>query len=390
MALIEALVFLVLPLALEDIPDYDSPYVPIFTDKPVYSWTDKVKMRIAAPSWNSDRHLIDTIGGTDQHWIKVSTREHTLKPYRFAETSENSGIFAAEVILTGFPHDVNGDGRYDTVPRTTGSGPANGFLETDRDSALTISFEFADGVVLVESVPIRWNLGEVLFSQDSYAMDDTATVRVMDPDMNLNPEALDRVGVLLSSDSDIVGIELDAIETSESSGVFVGSLGFTGDQPSSGTRLHAMPHDTIYAVYDDHTLPKPHSKSDVLEARAAASLADAVPAHSVRQTGIIFTDESGSELDVIQSGRQVQIVGILSNDEFRQPFAYIFQVRDESGSVMMLSWVAASAMTQQDMRMSQSWMPERPGTYVVDTFVWSSLDGMSALAPSLSVPVLVE
>ena len=64
-------------------------------------------------------------------------------------------------LLTGFLHDANGDGDIDTTPRTTGNGPTSGFLEVDRDSAVTISFEFADGVVLTESVPVSWNLGTI-------------------------------------------------------------------------------------------------------------------------------------------------------------------------------------------------------------------------------------
>ena len=94
------------PAFAEQIPDYDNPYSPIFTDKPVYSWTDKVRMTILAPSWNTDRHLIDSIGDDEDHPIEISTREHSLAPYRFTETDVNSGIFTAEIILTGFSHDA--------------------------------------------------------------------------------------------------------------------------------------------------------------------------------------------------------------------------------------------------------------------------------------------
>ncbi|MDH5415674.1 MAG: hypothetical protein OEW55_00335, partial [Nitrosopumilus sp.] len=58
---------ILLPVFGEPIPDYEKPYSPIFTDKPVYSWTDKIKMTIIAPSWNTDRHLIDSIGNTPDH-----------------------------------------------------------------------------------------------------------------------------------------------------------------------------------------------------------------------------------------------------------------------------------------------------------------------------------
>ena len=37
------LLFFLLPAFGQSAPDYDNPYSPIFTDKPVYSWTDKIK-----------------------------------------------------------------------------------------------------------------------------------------------------------------------------------------------------------------------------------------------------------------------------------------------------------------------------------------------------------
>jgi len=64
----------------EQIPDYYKPYSPIFTDKPIYSWTDKIKITILAPSWNTDRHLIDSIGDTESHPIKISTGSNSLEP----------------------------------------------------------------------------------------------------------------------------------------------------------------------------------------------------------------------------------------------------------------------------------------------------------------------
>ena len=48
-----------------------------------------------------------------------------------------------------------------------GNGPTSGFLEIERDSAVTISFEFADGVVLTESVPVSWNIGAIQFLEDA-------------------------------------------------------------------------------------------------------------------------------------------------------------------------------------------------------------------------------
>jgi len=188
--------FLVLgPVYAESIPDYQNPFAPIFTDKPVYSWTDKIIISINAPSWNSSPNQIDSIGQSESHSIKISSGENFLKPYRLTETSPNSGIFSGEIILTGFLHDVDGDGIFDTNPKTTGDGPTNGFLESDNDDSITISFEFADGVILVESFPISWNHGTIQFSKDTFLSNDTIQIRVIDSDLNLNPEMIDTVPI---------------------------------------------------------------------------------------------------------------------------------------------------------------------------------------------------
>ena len=246
-------------------------------DKNIYSWTDKVKMTIIAPSWNTDRYLIDSIGDEESHPIKISTRDKFLTPYRFTETDVNFGIFTGQVILTGFLHDSNGDGKYDTNPRTFGNGPTNGFLEVDRDSAITISFEFADGVVITESSPISWNLGTIQFSEHIFHFNQTASIQVIDQDMNLDPEALDRLLIQISSDSDIAGLEIDAVETSKDSGKFTADISFSQNLPSSGNRLFSTTGDSIYAKYDDHTLPKPYSTSDNLEIHTTAKLDSLIP-----------------------------------------------------------------------------------------------------------------
>ena len=54
------------PVFGESSPVYTEPYSPIFTDKSIYSWTDKIKITIISPSWNSDRYAIDSIGDLKQ------------------------------------------------------------------------------------------------------------------------------------------------------------------------------------------------------------------------------------------------------------------------------------------------------------------------------------
>jgi hypothetical protein len=381
-----------LPAYAEQIPDYDKPYSPIFTDKSVYSWTDKVKITILAPSWNSDRDLIDSIGDDEYNPIKISTGDHHLEPYRFTETGVNTGIFTAEVTLTGFSHDADGDGDIDTTPRTLGNGPTSGFLEVDRDSGITISFEFADGVVLTESVLTTWNIGDVRFSEDNFISDKSALIRVIDPDLNLNPEALDQIPIQVSSDSDIAGIEVTAIETSESSGIFVVTITFTQNLSSSGNRLLALPEDEIYAKYDDHTLPKPYSTSDNLEIITLARVVSSIPSlGKISNSQITLTDSSSNPLKSFQANNRIQIVGSVTNEQnFDQKFVYLIQVKDHNNSVVSLSWMSGELSGYQNLDVSQSWLPKNSGKYFIESYVWNSLEEQIALSQPISNSIIVE
>jgi hypothetical protein len=381
-----------LPAYAEQIPDYDKPYSPIFTDKPIYSWTDKVKITILAPSWNSDRHLIDSIGDDEYNPIKISTGSHSLEPYRFTETGVNTGIFTAEVTLTGFSHDVDGDGDIDTTPRTLGNGPTSGFLEVDRDSGITISFEFADGVVLTESALISWNMGNVQFTENNFLSDRPALIRVIDPDLNLNPEALDQISIDVSSDSDAAGIKVVAIETSESSGIFVATITFAQNLSSSGSRLLALPEDEIYAKYDDHTLPKPYSTSDNLEIITLAKVTSSIPSlEKLTNSQITLTDSSDKPLESFQVNKRIQIVGSIKNEQlFDQKFVYLIQIKNQNDSVVSLSWMSGELSEKQNLSVSQSWLPKNPGTFFIESYVWNSLEDQIALSQSISSSVIIQ
>ena len=383
----------ILPFAsAQEIPDYDKPYAPIFFDRPVYSWTDKIKIKIIAPSWNTDKDLIDSIGDDNENPIKISTRSHSLEPYRLTETDVSSGIFTGEIILTGFLHDVDGDGDYDTTPRTVGTGPTSGFMEVERDSAVTVSFEFADGVVLSESVPISWNIGTIEFENDVFFSDESVLVRVIDLDMNLNPEAIDQIPVDVFSDSDVGGITANAIETSQSSGSFIATISLTQNSASSGNRLYAIPGDDISARYDDHTLPKPYSESDNLEIQAQSRVESSVPSTQLLENSEInISDSFGNNLESFSPNQQVQIVGILSNmQEFDQKFVYLFQVKNSQNYVVSLSWIQGQLSSGQNLDVSQSWLPKNSGDYVIETFVWTSLKDPNALSNSISRSISVE
>jgi hypothetical protein len=206
-------------------------------DQKVYTWTDKVYITIVAPDHNFDSGLVDEIGNTSTDPIKVSTRGYDINTYKLVESGPDTGIFIGEVILTGFSHDADGDSTtgtatngYDVTPSTTSSttaGPTDGKLQTSDNDGLTVSFEFSEDETVVGSALIRWNIGEVQWLEASYPASGTGVVRVIDADMNLDPEAVDNYSVDIWSDSDAGGIDLTVTETNEATGIFEGTVFFT-------------------------------------------------------------------------------------------------------------------------------------------------------------------
>jgi len=379
------------PVYADSIPDYEKPFAPIFTDKPVYSWTDKIIISINAPSWNSSPNQIDSIGESESHPIKISSGENSLKPYRLTETNSNSGIFSGEIILTGFLHDVDGDGSFDTNPKTFGNGPTNGFLESDVNDFISISFEFADGIILVESIPVNWNHGTIKFSKDTFLSNDLIDVRIIDPDLNLNPEMIDTVNIEVFSSSDAGGLSITAIETSERSGNFISTFSLS-ENISSGNRLYAIPGDTIIAKYDDHTLPKPFSKSDSQYVETVANVDYSTSSiNRIEILSIFLSDGFGNPIVSLSPNTQMQIVGTIENQiNYDQEFIYFLQIKNSDGVIVSLSWIQGKLSPNQILEVSQSWIPTNSENYILETYVWNSLNGSSPLSHSTSTLINIQ
>tara|TARA_Y100000590_G_scaffold319573_1_gene361675 strand:+ start:211 stop:1392 length:1182 start_codon:yes stop_codon:yes gene_type:complete len=387
------LVFLVIPfiqIAMsEEIPDYDKPYAPIFFDKSVYSWTEKIKITIIAPSWNTGMNLIDSIGGDPNYSIDVSTNKYQLKEYKLYETDPSSGIFTGEVILTGFLHDVDGDGDYDTNPRTTGTGPNGGYLQNDEDSGITVSFEFADGVILSESVKIQWNKGDLKILD---ANQDSAKIKLFDRDMNLNPESVDTVNIDIFSENDSAGINIEIIETEENSGIFEGTITITQTDQSSGDRLYALPDSEITAKYSDRTLPRPFTTSDELDIFATYKIFSDTPSIErlqVSQTGILTPiGEPMQNFNIYSTG--MFFSEIENTLDHPQNFVYIVQIKDEKNDVVSLSWISGQIMSSQKLTASVSWTPQESGKYSIDRFIWSSMKDAIPLSDLITKSITIQ
>ena len=368
-------------------------------DQKVYTWTDKVYITIVAPDHNFDSDLVDEIGETNDDPIKVSTRGAELNNYRLVETGTDTGIFAGEVILTGFNHDADGnpntgDRGLDVVNdgRGSGSGPTSGKLPTSDDDGITVSFEFSEDETVLATALVRWNIGEVQWIETSYPAQGTGIVRVIDPDMNLDPESVDNFDVDVYSDSDSGGIDLTVTETNEATGVFEGTVFFTTTDESSGHRLRVSEGDTITTEYTDGTLPNPYSTNDDIDITATSIIGTIVPPlERAPVSNARVVDSFGNSLTSVSVDQQVQITADVINGQDRtQSFAYLVQIQDANGVTVSLSWIEGSLNPGQSLSPAQSWTPDAPGAYTATVFVWESVDNPTALSPPGTVNVNVR
>ena len=367
-------------------------------DQKVYTWTDKVYITIVAPDHNFDGDLIDEIGNSDSDPIKVSTRGSDIDNYKLVETGTDTGIFTGEVILTGFTHDADGDTTtgtngndvVSTSPR--GNGPTDGKLPADDDDGITVSFEFSEDETVVGSALIRWNIGEIQWLEASYPASGTGVVRVIDPDMNLDPEAVDNFDVDVWSDSDAGGIDLTVTETNEATGIFEGTVFFTITDESSGHRLRVAEGDTVTAEYEDNTLPDPYTTADELDITATSLIGTVVPPLERAPAANLRTvDAFGNSLDTVKVDQQVQITADLANGQDReQAFAYLVQIQDANGVTVSLAWITGSLSPGQSFSPALSWIPTEAGTYTATAFVWESVDNPTALSPPVTTTITVN
>ena len=357
-------------------------------DQKVYTWTDKVYITVTAPDHNFDDNLIDEIGTANEDPLRIATKGNDLDDYRLVETGFDTGIFTGEVILTGFKHDVLGH-----VPiETGGNGPTDGYLETESDSGISVSYEFSEDETVFTSSIIRWNIGDVQWLEASYPASGTGVVRVIDPDMNLNPEAVDNLPVNIASTTDASGITLTVTETNEATGIFEGTVFFTVSGGSSGHRLRVSEGDTVTADYSDSTLPSPYTTSNSESITSTTIIGTIVPPlERAPATNLRIVNTFGNSIDAVSVDQQVQIVADLSSGQDKdQDFAYLIQIQDGDGVTVSLSWIAGSLPSGHQSSPSGSWTPTDVGTYTVTTFVWESINNPTALSPTLSIDVSVN
>ncbi len=368
----------------------------IIFDKEVYTPFDEVCVTIVDPSANldpddrDDLFLVTVEVGEFEDQFKGSA--HPGKTNKmFEETAVDSGIFM---------FDEDECIQLDARDWKDGNTPNDGVLPAARDKAIRVTYETATGdIELSKSALIVFNDASIAFDKSSYKIGDRAVIRVIDPDLNKDPDVQDTVDVDVWSTSDRAGVDVTLRETGDKTGEFTGEVVLSTDT-SSGTRLHVEQGDTLTARYTDRTLPDPADYDEEIDAtisldtqrldatatvgiskfpteRAPASMPDVV-------------DELGNEVSDVTVGSQVLISSKVSNNQtISQDFVHIVKVTDEDGNVVMLSFTQGTLNPNESRTNAFSWTPEATGTYTVEIFVWESFANPVALSPKITETVEV-
>ena len=370
-------------------------------DQSEYSWTDKVYITVVAPDWNRNPGIVDTIGNKDLNPIRIATRGFRLDNYSLVETGMDTSVFTGEVILTGFLHDADGDplmggeSGFDTSPRTTpltGGGPINGFIQSSHDDEITVTFEFSPGEQVEGRALIRWHPGEIQWLESHYPPDRTGTVRVIDRDMNLNPELVDSFTLHVSSATDPAGIRVRLRETNEATGIFEGDVRFSNTDESGGATLRVTLGDQVMARYEDHTPPDPHQPSEHLEviatARIGSGLVDPTPLEALNPR---VEDSLGNPLNQVSVNQQVLIsIDVANFREREQAFTYFVQIRDEQTLVEFVGWITGSISPNQSFSPGLFWTPTSPGQFEATLFFWEDIDNPIPLTKPKTISIQVN
>ena len=369
----------------------------ISLDKAVYDWTDTVNIEVVAPDHNKNTNKKETIGTTSLP-IKISTRigQMCTNSYTLKESGEDTGVFEGYIVLTGLDAQAVNGGTLSATASTCGTdaadgGPENGKLRTaGQDDGVTVTYEYDDGSVALASAIIQWNFASIEFLESSVGADSSAVIRVIDPDEDLDDEAIDQISIDIYSDSDSGGITKNLAETDEGTGVFEGLVTFTSTGISSGDTLRVSEGDTVTAEVTDKQLPGPdYTSADDLLFAATTTVGTAFPPlERAPAANARVVDASGNSVAEVSVDQQVQIAADVTNGQGKdQAFAYLVQVQDASGVTVSLSWLTGSLTSGQSMTAAQSWTPTSSGSYTATVFVWESVSNPTALSPTVSVNI---
>lgn len=104
-----------------------------------------------------------------------------------------------------------------------------------------------------------------------------------------------------------------------------------------------------------------------------------------------MVNTTGQELTIFQVDQQIGVESTLTNHATsEQKFTYVVQVLNKDGGAVFLGQFSASLLSNQSFTVSEVWVPNKPGQYTVQVFVWDSLASAIPLTNVLQTQINVN
>jgi len=160
----------------------------------------------------------------------------------------------------------------------------------------------------IHAEPFEFTVAKIQWIPDSHSSDGFAAIQVIEPDMNLSPNEIEKFKIHIWSDSDPKGISPIVYETGKDSGVFVSNIYFS-EKPSTGQRLHTLEEDLAIASYEDHTLPPLHSSDEKLKILDSIIIRKTLANSDERQNQFMRIDDESFNRQSLQTGETISTTG---------------------------------------------------------------------------------
>lgn len=300
------------------------------------------------------------------------------------ETGANTGVFTFTIeLITDENACEDDDLSEDKFDAEGGSEPSVGACPGDLIAVRYEDEQAADGrsTVVSRVIEVKAYDPEFVADKDSYGVGDKMTISISDPDANRDPDIADSLrDIRVTSDTDLVGQELSALETGRNTGVF--KLSFATSATSTGGAVVVRTGDDVTIEYTDDF------PADFEEEEDDKDFTFTVPIGAVDSgtgtttpTAPVLTTPTGQPVDQVQAGQQVVLTTTINNNlDEAVPFVAIVEVRDDNGVTVFLAWQTGTLGADGRATVGLSWTPDFAGDYDIRTFVISSLDNPRILS----------
>ncbi len=359
----------------------------VLLNKEVYSLNELVTVTIIDPDRNEDPNFVETIRA-DEVCIK-STSQHVevnlAKP--LVETGPNTGTFTGTFQLKALPQ----------TPIYQA-----GVCYVQQDDGLTVTYidpKTAEGkanVPIVASATVKQVTAKLEFDQAGYRYNDTATLTLVDPETNKDPNVIESLEIPVTSDTNPAGLRITLTETEPNSGMFVGEVRFV-EKEIGGSALLVRIGDTVKAKFVDETpapedIPGyvPGTSMRAVEVVATARIGLAMGELPLEVSPPEFLDLEGKPIGKITVGIPVLISSNITNKAtFNIDMLYIVQIKDAEGRVVNLNFVEGTVPAKKSYLFSIAWTPEKEGVYKVEVYTWRSWVEPVALSKVVTASMIV-